>query len=599
MKIFIKLALFIIVPVFITILFLYTNLSNQLIDGIENSIIIQKKKDIENINLEFDNQIKNQINISKIASISNINEFENQEQLHRKTLMLLRSVPDLLSIKYIAQNGFEIIGVEKERSLKINQGEFFFNDKFFQIPLLENKVFTNIDIETITNDLTFTVSRKVIDINDGDILGVVLLKFSLHEFQNILINKLIDYYGIMISFDQKEVYKSKSMQNYKGNISLDKEVYKNINLNGVETTIFELDYPNKMKYIFAIKNDKFYSFINNTINNNILLLSMVLILIFIFLLFIMKNILKPLEVLTKTIRNKISLLDNNKTISLDRKNEIEELYLSFEIFEKVIKSHQEELENLNTNLEERIKQEIEKNRKNELYMQENAKLVSMGEMIGNIAHQWRQPLSIISATTSGIDIKKEFGELDDKYIDESLKTINKNVLYLSNTIDTFKNFIKGEKNLINKPIEAEILQAKEIILSALKNNFIKLIDNIDYSSKTVIQMSTDEFSQVIMNILNNAKDVLIENKIDEPWIKLDLFNKANKIIITIEDNGGGISNDVLPHIFEPYFTTKHQSQGTGLGLHMSYRIISESLNGKIWAENTEQGAIFLIELPLT
>jgi signal transduction histidine kinase len=133
----------------------------------------------------------------------------------------------------------------------------------------------------------------------------------------------------------------------------------------------------------------------------------------------------------------------------------------------------------------------------------------------------------------------------------------------------------------------------------LKNNFIKLIDNIDYSSKTVIQMSTDEFSQVIMNILNNAKDVLIENKIDEPWIKLDLFNKANKIIITIEDNGGGISNDVLPHIFEPYFTTKHQSQGTGLGLHMSYRIISESLNGKIWAENTEQGAIFLIELPLT
>jgi PAS domain S-box-containing protein len=229
---------------------------------------------------------------------------------------------------------------------------------------------------------------------------------------------------------------------------------------------------------------------------------------------------------------------------------------------------------------------------------EQSKMVALGEMIGNIAHQWRQPLSIISTTASGIDIKREFGELNDNYLDESIITINRNVQYLSSTIDTFKNFIKGDKVLKYEPVQDEILQGKEIISSTLKNNFIELIDNIDYKNKISIYMSIGELSQVIMNILNNAKDILVEKDIDEPWIKLDLHQLENKITITIEDNAGGIPIDILPHIFEPYFTTKHQSQGTGLGLHMSFRIVTESLKGKLWATNTNNGAKFYIEIPL-
>jgi PAS domain S-box-containing protein len=229
---------------------------------------------------------------------------------------------------------------------------------------------------------------------------------------------------------------------------------------------------------------------------------------------------------------------------------------------------------------------------------EQSKHAALGDMIGNIAHQWRQPLSIITTTTSGMDIKKDIGELDDKYIDESIKTINKNIQYLSTTIDTFRNFIKGDKNLKYESLQDEISQGIDITSASLKNCFIKLIDNVDYENKIFTYISTGELTQVIINIINNAKDILIEKSITEPWIKIDLLKENGKVIISIEDNGGGIHEDILPKIFEPYFTTKHQSQGTGLGLHMSYRIVVESLNGKLWSKNTKNGAKFYIELPV-
>jgi PAS domain S-box-containing protein len=229
---------------------------------------------------------------------------------------------------------------------------------------------------------------------------------------------------------------------------------------------------------------------------------------------------------------------------------------------------------------------------------EQSKHAALGDMIGNIAHQWRQPLSIITTTTSGMDIKKDIGELDDKYIDESIKTINKNIQYLSTTIDTFRNFIKGDKNLKYESLQDEISQGIDITSASLKNCFIKLIDNVDYENKIFTYISTGELTQVIINIINNAKDILIEKSITEPWIKIDLLKENGKVIISIEDNGGGIPEDILPKIFEPYFTTKHQSQGTGLGLHMSYRIVVESLNGKLWSKNTKNGAKFYIELPV-
>ena len=234
----------------------------------------------------------------------------------------------------------------------------------------------------------------------------------------------------------------------------------------------------------------------------------------------------------------------------------------------------------------------------ELQLFQQNKMVAMGEMIGNIAHQWRQPLSVISTAASGIMLSKEFNTLTDKQENEMLSSIVGNTQFLSDTVDTFRDYIKEDKELKEVILQERLHSAINIIESTLDNNYINLINNIDNTQPIKITLIVGELSQVIINIINNAKDILLENKIDNPYIKIELEHKNKMVTITIEDNGGGIPVNILPNIFDPYFTTKHQSQGTGLGLHMSKDIIEKHLKGKIYAKNINNGAIFTIELPL-
>lgn len=241
-----------------------------------------------------------------------------------------------------------------------------------------------------------------------------------------------------------------------------------------------------------------------------------------------------------------------------------------------------------------ITQEKEK----DILILQQSKMVAVGEMIGNISHQWRQPLSIISTSSTGIILQKELGVIDDEKLIEACKIINENAQYLSKTIDTFRNFMDKEKSVLELEIKNEIVQALNIVKSSLENNYIEFIDNIDYSKQILIKATPNELAQVIINIINNSKDAILKQESTNPFIKLDLEVKIDKAIITIEDNAGGIPENVMPRIFEPYFTTKHKSQGTGLGLHMSYKIITESFSGDIYAKNTKDGVKFSIELPI-
>ena len=242
--------------------------------------------------------------------------------------------------------------------------------------------------------------------------------------------------------------------------------------------------------------------------------------------------------------------------------------------------------------------QLEKNRIKDIQLYEQEKMASMTEMIGNIAHQWRQPLGVISGSTSDIRMKKELGILTDEKLDESLNAIENITQYLSQTIDTFRNFLKEKRETKEIVVQERIDTTINIIRASLENSHITLQKNINYDNPIKTTTVASELSRVIINIINNAKDILIEREITEPWIKISLMQQQNKIIITIEDNGGGISEDIMSKIFDPYFTTKHQSQGTGLGLHVSYKIVVESLKGKLYAKNTDNGARFFIELPL-
>ena len=256
------------------------------------------------------------------------------------------------------------------------------------------------------------------------------------------------------------------------------------------------------------------------------------------------------------------------------------------------------LREVNENLEMRVKEEVDKNIKQEIELFKKSKLVAMGDMIGNIAHQWRQPLSAISAVSSGVIFKQEMGILQNSDIKENMENINVKVSYLSETIETFRNYLKETKQTRQIVIQDRLDIALNITKTVLDDCSIKLINETNTLEPIRITTIPGEITEVLINIINNAKDILVEKKINDPWIKIELLKEDENILITIEDNGGGIPQYILPNIFDQYFTTKDDDKGTGLGLHMSKKIIEESLGGKLSVSNTESGAKFSVKLVL-
>ncbi len=231
-------------------------------------------------------------------------------------------------------------------------------------------------------------------------------------------------------------------------------------------------------------------------------------------------------------------------------------------------------------------------------LEASTKRAQMGEMIENIAHQWRQPLSTISTVASNISFSHKMDiKQDMNYVALSMDKIVKTTTYLSDTINTFQNFLKEKKELKKVVLQDRIKIATDIVAGSLINYNIELKKQIP-SEPMEIYLYAGELSQVLINILNNAKDVIKHREIENPWIEIKLEKCEEKVKITIEDNAQGIEDNIINKIFDPYFTTKHSSQGTGLGLHMSYRIITESLKGKLSVSNTKNGALFTIELPV-
>ena len=252
----------------------------------------------------------------------------------------------------------------------------------------------------------------------------------------------------------------------------------------------------------------------------------------------------------------------------------------------------------------KIVKETKKNLLQEKQLIESSKLVSMGEMIGNIAHQWRQPLSVISTTATGIIVQKEFSSLSDEDLAKHCNIINDNAQYLSKTIDDFKNFIKGDRVKKEFLIKDMFNSFTNLMQGSIKNSHIEL--NLDLEKNLVINGYQNELLQCFINIFNNAKDAF-DNDMENKLINITANKEDNNIIIKFKDNAGGIPSDILTKIFDPYFTTKHKSQGTGLGLNMTYNMITDGMKGSIVAINTtwkshhkkHSGAEFIIILPIS
>jgi len=274
-------------------------------------------------------------------------------------------------------------------------------------------------------------------------------------------------------------------------------------------------------------------------------------------------------------------------------------FLMLSIIKDVIKKYklqvqnrENALESLNENLSLKVKQGIEEAKQKDRKILEQAKLARIGSMISMIAHQWRQPLSQLSGILMELETTTRFKKVDNDYILNAIDKSDKMIEFMSNTIDDFRNFYKPDKKKEDFYVSDACKKAINIIDATLENLGINLILDIK-EDKKIFGYPT-EFSQVILNIISNAKDVLIEKNIKNPKIEINIESKGILSIITIKDNAGGIEEKNLEQIFDPYYSTKDSSKGTGLGLYISKLIIERNMGGDLSVSNNSEGAVFKI-----
>lgn len=256
---------------------------------------------------------------------------------------------------------------------------------------------------------------------------------------------------------------------------------------------------------------------------------------------------------------------------------------------------QNNLQDNNPDLELRIQHELAENRKKDLMLQQQAKMAAMGEMIGSIAHQWRQPLNSLAIILMNLEDNFKHGEATEESVTKSLRRANELLANMSHTIDDFRNFFRHDKLLTVCRLDEVMAGCVDLLEANLGFHCIKLIVKV-LNQEVYAQVQAAELLQALMCLINNAKEQIVRNQVESGKIILEIDRDQDWAIIRIVDNGGGITDADLPNIFDPYFTTK--SDGIGLGLYITRITIEQSMNGRIEVKNAGQGAQFSILLPI-
>lgn len=253
-----------------------------------------------------------------------------------------------------------------------------------------------------------------------------------------------------------------------------------------------------------------------------------------------------------------------------------------------------ELETLNNTLEKKVADEVTQNREKDRIMMHQSRLAAMGEIIGNIAHQWRQPLNHVGLIIQKIELEHEMGELTGESVKSMVSESMKYILFMSNTIDDFRNFFNPAKEETLFSLSEAITRSISLVGASARNNDIDLRFHDEGCGMT--RGHANEFTQVILNLINNSIDALLVTRPSGPFVELRCFSCGSQSVVTVQDNAGGIDEAIREKIFEPYFTTKYKSLGTGIGLYMAKMIIENNMGGTLTARNIEAGAELRIEL---
>ncbi|MEN6587371.1 MAG: ATP-binding protein, partial [Sulfuricella sp.] len=262
--------------------------------------------------------------------------------------------------------------------------------------------------------------------------------------------------------------------------------------------------------------------------------------------------------------------------------------------EEALKQALAELRELNETLEQRVDQAVRRNLEQERMLVHQSRQAAMGEMIGNIAHQWRQPLNALNIILANIKDSYAYNELTAEEMEQYVARGRRLTQKMSDTIDDFRNFFRPTKEKVPFSLKQALEDTLDLLGASLKVHDIEVM--VEGEMEVAAYGFPNEYSQVLVNILNNAKDVIAARKITKGEIRVRIAQEGGTAVMAIRDNGGGIPEDVLPRMFEAYFTTKEQ--GTGIGLYMSKLIIENNMGGQLFARNVAGGAEFTVICPL-
>ena len=515
---------------------------------------------------------------------------KEKDELRKELYQFIKEDYDTLKLVSVRQLHFHL--KNNDSFLRMHRPDKFGDNLTIVRPTIAyvNKYHTKID--GFEEGRIFNGFRFVFPINKNNIhLGSVEVSFSadaiitkistefnrqsnLHISKEVVDEKVFDY--------EKSNYINSTFEGY----LTDKEVFKKINKNSVQEELSETTKKKTLQSVKEFKNNTFYDIkskktvtilpIKNPLTNRTVA--------FVSTISDAKNI-------TTMSQNYYSLLSMSVLL----------LGLIFYFIYHQLKSKMELTKKLQEQKEIILEEQNKAKEKDRILFQQS-KMASLADMLENIAHQWRQPLSSISTNASGLEAEFEFGVLDDEKLKNGLENIINSSEQLSRTIEDFRKFFKPEKQKSVFPISSTIKKTLQIMESKFKSKSIEIIKNIQ---ETEIESYENELIQVIINILNNAKDAL--EKIENPkYIFIDIYKEKGQLVIEIKDNANGISDNIINKVFEPYFTTKHKSQGTGIGLFMSEELVVKHMNGRICAKNVSyeyngkeyRGAQFTVKLPI-
>jgi signal transduction histidine kinase len=601
------------ITILVTLVLSY-NSKNELIFNESKKYFEQSKRVAQTI---FDYEVE------KISSVVNSITFSSSEIEHIKNNNM-EVIENRLNATMPKSLHFTAI-LPTSNDAKIATGGFFLYDiaplidqlKKIKVATLQKRL---MHLKTYYGDLLFIiVTKAIVDKKTGEVIalfaGGVELKNNTRLFYDIKQNSRLD--KISILYGNTEVLSSEES-------IIDLQYLNEFNAlryekNGVisyRSSLLFNEMPSSLNIKMAISNDSFEVTKNWVYKDLSISVIVALLILGIFTYFINKLFIKPIEHLKvyakESLQNRSGRLNQlslsvieyqelanhlqilftqllqNQNKLIDAKNKINEdikiIKTLNDTLEMKVQEKTNALQLLNSNLQQKVEQEVENNRKKDQQLIQQSRYAALGEMIGNIAHQWRQPLSAISTTASASKVEVSIDIASKEDIIKSYDNILHYVQFLNQTIEDFRGFFR--KDLVQEEFNIidSIHNTLKIVNASFKDNEIKIITHFKHAP-LLTKGSSSELSQVFINILNNAKDIMLEKEIQDKKISIVASIENGYNVVYIIDNGGGIPSHLIQKVFDPYFTTKHQSQGTGIGLYMSKEIIEKKYNGFLSVEN--------------